>query len=227
MSERKNPDQTRERPAQISSEISSIESVDLDRFSGERLKSFPWPVELQGKGEHRSGDSMYVIRYPKGDIFLSFATLIHELGHPRQHEHRADLQNGEQTHENLFAEEEDAWTRGWDRFAKANPELLEQLRQRFLKHVEGGDIEHVSSFEQLYQWIKDGALKMVEMQRVLFEDNEVDPSINFDRLANEMEQAGVRDFLERYAEMRVGITIEDTDAQVAIKSTLESIEQEF
>lgn len=207
--------------------------TEVNQPPGEKLKRpFLWPLELQGKGAYRREDGIYIVRYPRGDVFLSFVTTIHELGHPRQHERNKELRDtsreGEiQTHEDLFLEESDAWERGWSRFSAANPELLASLEGRFNSFRAQGHFLDFERLESLYEWVRDNALKIVEVQRVLFEkDAAGGGTARFDRFADEMEKADVKDFFERYAGLRTGVRIDDREAERAIENCLKLIEKE-
>lgn len=194
---------------------------------GRKMAAFPWPIELSGRGEYRRKDGTYVIRYPRGDVFLSYVTLIHELGHPRQHERNPSLkEEGPQTHENLQAEEMDAWDRGWERFSRSNPDVMETLARRFEACRREGRIKEFRDFHELFAWTRDQVLRFVSVQRLLFEGGtEQEGDEAFDRLAEAMESQGLRAFLEKLLAQKVGDVIDDGEAEAAIRSCLEDIEK--
>lgn len=210
-------------------QIEAITEIKSEGLPSERLRALPWPIELQGKGAYSAAERTYVVRFPVGDRFLSYVTLIHELGHPRQHEHRPDLGQEPQTHGNLVAEETDAWERGWARFAAANTERLAALEQQFREDRTQGAPSRFSSFGELYQWVRDHVRELVEMERVLFTapGDPHDRPESFDALADEWERAGVRSFLEEYAALRTGKTIDPAEAETTIRETIQAIEREF
>lgn len=52
----------------------------------ERIASLGWPLEFQGTGKTDYANRKFKIYYPLGDVFLSYAAVIHEIGHWRQSE---------------------------------------------------------------------------------------------------------------------------------------------
>ncbi|MEK7102479.1 MAG: hypothetical protein AAB912_02495 [Patescibacteria group bacterium] len=216
----------------MSEKESKPERYSLDRVTVEmrteltwempgKIKEFPWPLELQGKGSTNEQDGSMHIEFPKGDIFLSFVTAIHELGHLRQEELKPALKAKTGIARD-FAQESDAWERGWKRFIKSNPDTLKSLENKFQKYHKQGKLEF-ASFQELYQWIQQNALRMVEVQRVLFEGSKKPQEERMNMLADELEKIGVRDFLTRYAETRVGEIIDEQKMRVVIKKTLKHI----
>lgn len=204
-------------------EIVGIEPGDKSNIPKEIAARFDWPAELNGKGFYDRPADSYTVRYPKGDVFLSFITTIHELGHPRQHDENAELQHGgEQTHENLVAEEVDAWKRGWDRFVQANPVALTKLKTKFESYKNDGKLEEFDSFESLYEWVKELALKTVELQKVLFEP--VEDGVNkMEKLATEMEKAGIGQLFEKFAKVRVGEQVDSQEMEKAINNVIKKV----
>ena len=215
------------KPERYSLERVTIEALTAVKEMPGRMKEFPWPIELHGKGSTNENEKSMLIRFPRGDIFLSFATTIHELGHLRQEELNPALKRKEQTHENILAQEQDAWDRGWQRFLKSNPDTATSLDVKFQNYRRQGKLQNFSSFEDLYKYIRENALRMVEAQRILFDEaGEEMPTANeekFDQLADELEKAGVRKFLERYNTTRVGEMINEQEMQKFIERTVELV----
>src|SRR3989344_1687743 len=223
--ERFRPEKTKTEYAADRAQITTLQRVPLNRIP-EPLRKFHWPIELQGKGEVRESDKTFIIKYPKGDMLLSYATLIHELGHPLQHERNPALQKGTRTHANLLAEERDAWERGWSRFRQANPELIERLEiATSAFHAKAASAP--KSFREMYDWIRANTLKMVEVQRLLFEGSSKSEGAGSDALAAELERVGINDFLEAYSQLRTHEPIDDMEAQAAIQRTLAVIVKEI
>lgn len=218
MSERFTPEQAEKRFADV------IEPIKERRpMPTERLERFSWPLELQGKGETRE-DGSFLVRYPKGDVFLSFATLIHEAGHLAERERDPSVM--ERTgHDRLVAEEEGAWRRGWERFKKASPEQLAYLEERFSAFRTEGKLPQCGSFRDLYDWIRENVLSAVEVQRMLFDDSGA-PVPDWDTLADELDRISYQSFLERYVAQCVGEIIDDGDARTTIEAIIAEVERE-
>ncbi len=207
--------------------IEAIDRLELEKFKSEKLRSLSWPLELQGKGETNEKDGTLRIRFPNGDIFLSLATTIHELGHLRQEEFDSTLKAEPQTHEALLAQERDAWERGWKRLLKGNPDFLKNIEAKFAAHKAKGKLKANESFTSLYEWIKKNLLKAVEVQAVLFENPEAKQGPGaYDRLADDLEKVGFRKFLEEYEKNRVGEKIDEEEMREFIKSILKTIIKE-
>src|SRR3989338_11092627 len=66
--------------------------LPVPELISEQIVSLGWPLEFQGTGitNYRSGE--LEIYYPRGDLFLSFVFVIHELGHWRQGEIDSNLE---------------------------------------------------------------------------------------------------------------------------------------
>ena len=62
-------------PELYSLERTTIEALTSVKEMPGRLGEFSWPIELQGTGLTNDEERSFLIRYPKGDIFLSFAQL--------------------------------------------------------------------------------------------------------------------------------------------------------
>lgn len=204
----------------------TIEAItNLPAMSG-KLKEFPWPLELQGSGKTYEDEKKMLVRYPQGDIFLSYTTTIHELGHLRQEELNPTLKADPQTHEALLAQEQDAWMRGWLRFSESNPDVMHTLNEKFRTYHAEGKIDF-DSFQELYNWVSRNVLQIVEAQKILFENpnnDEKEPSEEeLDRVAGELEKIDVRDFLSRFAKARVGEIVDNHEIQTTIKKTVELI----
>lgn len=205
-------------------EIQIIENLELKKLKADKLASFSWPLELQGKGETNEKDKSLLVRFPKGDIFLSLITTIHELGHLRQKELNPGLKSEVRTHELLLAEERDAWERGWQRMLGGNPDFLKGIEEKFADYKSKGKLESQESFASLYEWIKNNLLKAVEVQSVLFEG--LPDTAAQDTLADALEKIDFRNFLEEYARNRVGEEANETEMREFIKSILVSVVKE-
>lgn len=191
-----------------------------------KVKNFAWPLELQGEGKTNEKDKTMLVRFPVGDIFLSFVTTIHELGHLRQEELNPALKQKHQTHKNLLAQEQDAWTRGLERFQKANPDILAALGKKFQEYRAQGKLDF-DSFQGLYAFVRENTLSMVETQHLLFEESGKETGVpneeRFNKLAGELKKAGIQKFLKRYIAAHVGETVNEEEIRTAIKKTIELI----
>jgi len=224
--------------------MSELESFNPEQFSIDRLqikaltktpetkgkfKKLDWPLELQGKGVTDENDRSLEIRFPKGDLLLSFVTTIHELGHLGQEQLVSALKSDMQNHDSLFAQENDAWQRGWDRIVKTRPDMLAFLETKF-KTVDKIDQNDITSFADLYQWIQANALRMVEAQKILFEpDDQVDSGgdAKFDQLYKELRRFGIESFLERYKTFRTGELVDEDQMIEFIKDISRSVIKEL
>lgn len=219
----------RGRPERYALERVTVEMLSKPREMPGKMNNFSWPIELQGKGSTDEKEKTMLVRFPKGDIFLSFVITIHELGHLRQEELDSSLRAEPQTHQALLAQEQDAWERGWDRFSASNLELLHSLEERFYAYRIQGKMT-CDSFIDLYEWVHKNVLRMVDAQRILFEESgEETPRPNeerFDQLADELEKAGIRDFLDRIEKNRVGEVVDEREIREAITRTLERVIKE-
>lgn len=191
------------------------------------LQKFSWPIELQGKGVSNAADGSFEVRYPKGDALFSFATTIHELGHLRQDELDsaiAALPSG--SHERLLAEERDAWRRGWERVARACPDVIAALETKATAARSAGKLGDVTSFRALYGLVRDHVLTIVEAQRVMFEGTGSCTEERWSQLADEFERAGLREFLERYAAMRIGEPVDPDEMEEMIRRVVTIVASE-
>ncbi len=90
----------------------------------ERKKALGWPIEIQGTGRIIEGTNDFEIRYPQGNIFLSFGVVLHELGHLRQEEFNPEIDKIDKEKEYgkyMEVKEKDAYKRGLERLKKYFP----------------------------------------------------------------------------------------------------------
>jgi len=209
----------------------SMDKVTIEALSSPHpdTKRFQlnYPFELQGRGESNPETGEIIVRFPKGDVFLSYVTTIHELGHPRQEEINPKLAEPALDSGPDVLAEEDAWQRGWDRFSRANQEVLKDLEQRLQNYKEQGKLQEFGSFQQLYNYVRDCAGRAVEAQRELFDKtghqisdlNEAEKR----QLENLFERIGWSEFIQQYESARVGEDINEQEARQAILKTVELI----
>lgn len=195
------------------------------RLTG-KLAQFNWPLELQGSGKTTSEENMiFDFKFPVGDIFLSYATTIHELGHLRQESLNPNLINNPKTLDGLYAQELDAWERGWNRFMNANPNLVKSLQEKFKIYKHQGKLKF-DSFKDLYKWIEKNALKTVEAQEIQFEKSSLTKQEKEDYIANKLEKIGTKEFFKDYEALRVGEIVQESEIREAISQTIEMIRKE-
>ncbi|MDP3771141.1 MAG: hypothetical protein Q8R16_02490 [bacterium] len=205
----------------------TIRSLDQPVPIPAPLQSFSWPMELQGKGESNATDGSFEVRYPKGDVLLAFVTTIHELGHLRQNEMDPaidSLPSG--SHERLFAEERDAWERGWERVTRSCPDVIAALEAKVASARSAGKVEAVTSFRSLYEWVHGYVLTMVEAQRVLFDGAGSCTEERWTQLAEEFERIGLREFLEQYTAMRIGESVVPDEIEGMIRRVVSAVANE-
>lgn len=214
-------------PERYTLERLTVEAITTPpSWPNERLRALPWPQELQGKGLTDERAKTLTVRYPRGDVFLSSVTTIHELGHLRQHEVNPALP-GEAGHARLVAEERDAWQRGWERFAAANPDYLAAAEAKFQAHRRTHPaLTEFVTLADYYGWVRDGVGQIVEAQRVLFEAEAAPRPEQLDQLADQLEASGARTFLERLSATRVGETVDEPGLRAAITRTVERVIEE-
>ncbi len=120
-------------------------------FRDKKMKEASWPVELQGHGESE-GMKKFKVSYPRGDYFLSFVTLIHELGHLGQDDLNEEIRKQKGIFLSWNTEKErDAWRRGWNYLVDVKLEG----GTSFLQHLESKFKQYnlpFKSFADLYKW---------------------------------------------------------------------------
>jgi len=201
----------------------TIESISAKPEMKGRMRDIDWPIELQGKGKTNEKEKTLHVKFPKGDIILSFITTIHELGHLGQEQLDSSLNTKQQTHDSLFAQEKDAWRRGWDRVMKTRPDILQFLQQK-LETIAKAGITDFYSIDEFYHWVQENVLQMVEAQKILFEPDDASTSSEgrFDKLVGELKNRGIDNFLKRYNTVRVGEVVDEEQMISFIKDIAES-----
>ena len=126
-------------------------------------KSLDWPLEVQGSGRVLEDGKNFEMRYPKGDLFYSWATIIHESGHLLQDELNPEIMGMADDDQKNLLKEQDAFERGLTRLKKYEPELLEWLENEFIKYTNQGLIPDFASFAELY----DNFKKVIKINRTI------------------------------------------------------------
>ncbi|MBU0670592.1 hypothetical protein KKF29_00370, partial [Patescibacteria group bacterium] len=181
--------------------------LPVPELLSQRLADMGWPLELQGTGKTDYKNREFSIRYPLGDVFFSFATTIHETGHWRQSEIDKDLSKRseflpEDEINDIPANEEDAYRRGWERTKKYAPELVTDLETKFAEFKKAGKLKAFDNFEQLYEWFVNFGLAI---SRAI---DSIEDTDNKAKRENQMfealKQAGMETKFKEFAELRVG-----------------------
>ncbi len=211
-------------PEQYSMDKVTVEPIVTVNSETIPFKRLSWPLELQGRGESNSQDGSILVRFPKGDVFLSFVTTIHELGHPKQIDDNPKLKEGDiDGGPDVFAEE-DVWQRGLERFSKANPDTVAELEKKFTNHRRTGQLQNFISFKELYAFVRDSSLKLVRAQREMFERTGKLPSEFSEQEWDEVaKQGALQEFLKKYETARVNEMVDEVEMCTAINKTIKSI----
>ena len=153
-------------------ENTEIRKKNKNLFLGLADEDIDWPAELQGSGRSDYDKKEFKIHYPTGDIFLSVAVTIHELGHLRQGEidprfasevlgapkisPMDELASNQET-------EEDAWRRGLARAKQYCPEFMQEIEAKFKQHKEAGRLVKFENFEIFFNHVVAIGLKVSEL----------------------------------------------------------------
>ncbi len=203
----------------------TIKSISTKPEIKGKMGNIDWPIELQGKGTTNEKEKTMEVKFPKGDIILSFVTTIHELGHLGQEQIDSSLKAEPQTHHTLLMQETDAWKRGWERLTKIRPDIREFLQQK-LESLTRAGVTDFNSIDIFYHWVQENVLNMVEAQSILFEPSKSTDTLSenrFNRLAEELQKRGINNFLKRYNTVRVGELVNEEYMIGFIKDIAESV----
>jgi hypothetical protein len=166
-------------------------------------KALGWPVEIQGSGRQIEGTNQFEIRYPLGDIFISFGVVVQELGHLRQEEFNSEIKQIDKKSnwgDYIVAKEEEAFKRGYERLNKYFPEVLQLIEEKFAQHKREGKLKELDSFEKLYN-ILFGTIKINKaINAVKGLDNNNKDKLEYESLI----EGGVPEFFEELEKLKVG-----------------------
>ena len=180
-----------------------------------QLKSLGWPLEVQGSGRLLEDNKNFEICYPKGDVFYSWAVIIHELGHLKQDELSEDIKQENNESQRNLKKEKDAFSRGIERFEKYSPDILEYLEKEFANYKSKGKLPDFDSFNDLYKDFEN-VIKINEILGLAEDDNE---NLKFEKLKD----AKISDFFERINRNKVGSIIETEMASAEILRIVKKI----
>lgn len=186
--------------------------LPVPQLMSEKWAALGWPLELQGTGKTDRETGELKIWYPKGDVFFSFATIIHELGHWRQEEIDDDLNRREEIFSDsditdLNANEQKAYKRGLLRAKKYVPELLQELEAKLQKYKGTGKLERFKNFDELYEWFKNFGLTVADS--FVGAPDKDDGEATYDEyVLNKLKALGMEKRFKEFASLRVGETID-------------------
>jgi hypothetical protein len=175
-----------------------------------------WPLEMQGTGKTDKKTGELKIWYPKGDVFFSFATLIHELGHWRQEEIDEDLNKRKELFPDsdatdLNTNEQRAYKRGSLRVKKYAPELLQELEAKLQQHRGTGKLNNFNNFEQLLEWHKNFGLAVADSFVGAPDTEDKEKYENY--VLEKLKALGMEKRFKEFASLRVGETIDTEYAE--------------
>lgn len=217
-------------------EDSEIRKKHKNYFVGLKDEGIEWPVEIQGTGFSDFKKKEFKVWYPEGDIFLSFAITIHELGHLRQGEIDKDfategLGSSEQKLKdeevNHSKSEKDAWQRGLDRAKKYCPEECQKIEEKFQEYKNKGKFKEYENFEEFFNYIIEMGLKITEFNDKVELPNEEDKRKK-GRLIGKMikENKLTNNFFIKQEKWRAGEKIDKDFAESFINKAAEKIAEE-
>jgi hypothetical protein len=193
-----------------------IPLTELPKDFSPKLKSLGWPLEVQGTGRILEDGKNFEVRYPSGDLFYSWAVIIHELGHLRQDELNQNIANEPDEFIRNLKKEKDAFARGLDRVKKYSPDILKKLDDEFKKFKAAGKIPDFDSFSDLF----DDFHNIVRINEALgLEEND---DIKFEKL----KAINIEDFFRRIENNKIGIKINTKEAEQAILMVATEIAKE-
>lgn len=198
-----------------------------------------WPVEIQGGGRSDFQKKEFRLSYPVGDLFLSTAVTIHELGHLRQGEidPRFAVEELGAPHpqemdeiKNHTVTEQDAFQRGWERVKAYAPEALTSLETKFAAHKEGGKLQDFDNFTAYYDYIVSISLKMTDfMDELEFgrEENEIKQRIIAKTLAQQIKShESTNTFFTQPQSWKCGELLDKPTTEHLIKKVINRIAEE-
>ncbi|MFH1427556.1 MAG: hypothetical protein ABIG60_03440 [Patescibacteria group bacterium] len=161
-------------------ENSVIRKKNKEYYKGLAEEGIEWPAEIQGAGHSDFAKKELKVQYPSGDIFLSYAVTIHELGHLRQGEANSSFPIkllGSPTPKELKETElhneieDDAWQRGMLRAKEYCQEGFEKIDNKFQEYKKQGKYINFNNYEEFIKYISKVSMKITRFNDE-FEDNE-------------------------------------------------------
>ncbi|MBU1037255.1 hypothetical protein KKF32_04505 [Patescibacteria group bacterium] len=215
-------------------ENSEVRQRFRDYFLGLSDEGIDWPMEMQGGGISDYKTKEFEVYYPKGDLFISFAFTLHELGHLRQGEidkrfsvktlgaPKPELEDDLEFHSET---EEDAWQRGLIRAKKYCPEFLDEIEIRFKKHKEQSKLKDFENFESFFNYLVRVGLKITEFSDMKECKEETRQAGR--KLGQYLKSDGLTNtFFTKPKRWRVGEIIDQEKIESFIKTMAEKIAEE-
>ncbi|SRR6056297_141489 len=207
-------------------EDSEIRKKNRDSFEGLKKEGIDWPLELQGEGRCDAEKREFLVSYPVGDKFASWAVVIHELGHLRQAGKygREKLEEVEENNKDL---EEEAWTEGWKKAREYCPEEIKELEKEFKNLGEQGKLSDFNSWGEYFEYIKEVSLKISKAAENLSSDIEPESEEYGREFVQELKKdPKVKKFLTEPENWKVDKKIDQKRAEAFIKKIARNIAQE-
>lgn len=203
-----------------------ISLSELPDSLSERKKSLGWPMEIQGTGRIIEGTNDFEIRYPKGDIFLSFGVVMHELGHLRQEEFNSEINKIDKEKEwgkYIEIKEKNAYQRGIERVKKYFPEVLVEIENKFQQYKKRDQLKNFSTFKELYKFLQNS----ININKTLTTVPEMNNKEEQDKLEYEaLKNAGIEKFFSNIKKSYVGEQINKEWIENFIMKMAEKISNE-
>ncbi|MCX6792834.1 MAG: hypothetical protein NTY12_02315 [Candidatus Falkowbacteria bacterium] len=193
-----------------------IPLYSLPEDFSEDLKSLDWPLEVQGTGRLLEDNKNFEIRYPKGDMFYSWAVVFHELGHLLQDKLSLKIKIEENDQTKAILKEEDAFVRGLGRVQKYCPDILEVLDERFNYYKKQGKLPSFNSFTELY---KD-FFKIIKINETLNVLKEGESELEA------LEKVNIQSFFNDIEDNKVGVTIDEEEVELVVLKVVDKLIEE-
>lgn len=184
------------------------ETLPGPELLSERMASLGWPLELQGTGITDYKNRILKIYYPAGDIFLSIAVTIHEIGHWRQNEIDSELNKRglnlvEDDITDIPQNERDAYKRGWERLQRYAPDFLNGLDQAVQKNHTEGKLMNVSNYREIFEFMQSVSLQISEVLATVNEHGMSAVELDEARY-NALKKSGIEARFKELDKMRTG-----------------------
>lgn len=217
-------------------ENSEIRIKNKDYYKGLKEEGINWPVEIQGTGQSDFEKKEFKVWYPAGDVFMSFAITIHELGHLRQGEidDRFTVKELGSPNPKELGETElhneievDAWQRGLERAKKYCGGEWDKMDNKFQEYKKQGKYSNFNNYEEFFKYISEAALTITKFNDE-FEDNEELSEIEKGRILGKMikKDSLVNEFFTKQEKWRTGEKINKDFAEGFIKKAAVGIAEE-
>ncbi len=217
-------------------ENSEIRIRNEDYYNGLKEEGVEWLVEIQGSGHSDYEKKELKVWYSTGDVFVSFAINLHELGHLRQGEADERFMVKELGSPNPMKLREtelhneievDAWQRGLERMKKYCPREWNEIENKFQEYKKQGKYSRFNNYEEFFKYISEVALIITRFNDE-FEDNEGLSKIEKGRILGKMIKKDplTNEFFTEQEKWRTGEKINKDFAEGFIGKAAEGIAEE-